>query len=86
MAVSFVLDGEPVRVEEVDPRTTLLQWLRASGRTGSKESCAEGECGSCAVAVVRRDAAGRTRCDPINGCLVLLPSIDGQSLVMRKSL
>jgi xanthine dehydrogenase small subunit len=81
MAVSFVLDGEPVRVEEVDPQTTLLQWLRATGRTGSKESCAEGECGSCAVGVLRRDAQGRPRWDPINGCLVLLPSMDGQRVV-----
>jgi xanthine dehydrogenase small subunit len=81
MAVSFVLDGDPVRVEEVDPQTTLLQWLRATGRTGSKESCAEGECGSCAVAVLRRDAAGRPRWEPINGCLVLLPSMDGQRVV-----
>ena len=81
MAVSFVLNGELIEVSGVDNHLTLLQWLRASGRTGSKEGCAEGECGACAVAMVRRDFQGRVCFDSVNSCLIPLPAVAGQSIV-----
>ena len=83
MAASFVLNGERVRIDgdAGGPHVTLLQWLRASGRTGSKEGCAEGECGACAVALVGRDAEGRVRFEAVNSCLVPLAAADGQTIV-----
>jgi xanthine dehydrogenase small subunit len=48
----------------------LLDWLRADGLTGSKEGCAEGECGACAVLVARPDDGSRSRWTAINACLV----------------
>jgi xanthine dehydrogenase small subunit len=76
----FVLNGEAVEVGPVDPHLTLLQWLRASGRTGTKEGCAEGECGACAVACVSQDARGRTRFEPVNSCLVPVWTLAGRSV------
>src|ERR1700742_2611633 len=81
MTVRFVLNGETVQVDDVDPHVTLLEWLRSSGRTGTKEGCSEGECGACAVALLRRDAHGRTRFEPVNSCLMPFPSVDGQRVV-----
>jgi xanthine dehydrogenase small subunit len=77
----FELNGQTVRAEAVDPHCTLLEWLRRSGLTGTKEGCAEGECGACAVAFVRRDVEGRTYLQAVNSCLVPLPSVHGQTLV-----
>jgi xanthine dehydrogenase small subunit len=81
MEMSLVLNGETVQVGDSDHHTTLLQWLRARGLTGSKEGCAEGECGACAVALVRPAAGGGARLDPVNSCLVPLPAVYGQSIV-----
>ncbi len=80
-AISFVLNGEPISVDGADPNTTLLHWLRASGRTGTKEGCAEGECGACAVAWRATGPDGRPRWEVVNSCLVLLPSAHGRELL-----
>jgi xanthine dehydrogenase small subunit len=81
MAVAFVLNGRPVDAGRVGGSVTLLQWLRGRGLTGTKEGCAEGECGACAVAMRRTDAHGRTRYEPINSCLVPLASVHGETVV-----
>jgi len=79
--VVFELNGQSVIVNDVDPHCTLLEWLRASGRTGTKEGCAEGECGACAVAFVGRDALGQPRYEAVNSCLVSLPEVHGRRLI-----
>ncbi len=81
MPISFRLNGEEVVADGVDPHVSLLHFLRDRGLTGTKEGCAEGECGACAVAFVRRGPDGKTRYVGMNSCLVLLPSVDGQELV-----
>jgi xanthine dehydrogenase small subunit len=81
MAVAFVLNGRPVDAGPVGGSVTLLQWLRARGLTGTKEGCAEGECGACAVAMRRTDVHGRACFEPVNSCLVPLAAVDGESVV-----
>ena len=81
MSFSFTLNGQRVDVGDADPHMTLLWFLRSRGLTGTKEGCAEGECGACAVALVRRDAEGRTRYEPVNSCLLLLGSVADHEVV-----
>jgi len=85
-AITFLLDGEEVSVEGVDPNTTVLSWLRASGRTGTKEGCAEGECGACAIAWRANGPDGRARWEVVNSCLVLLPSLHGRELITSEGI
>jgi xanthine dehydrogenase small subunit len=83
----FVLDGEVVRVPALSPQTTVLEFLRTQlGRTGTKEGCAEGDCGACTVVLAELDDGGDLRWRPINACIRLLPTIDGRALITVESL
>jgi xanthine dehydrogenase molybdopterin binding subunit/xanthine dehydrogenase small subunit len=64
----------------------LLDWLRESGLTGTKEGCAEGDCGACTVALVDRDAAGRPTYRAVNSCIALLPMFADREVVTVEGL
>jgi xanthine dehydrogenase molybdopterin binding subunit/xanthine dehydrogenase small subunit len=83
---SFTLNGRPVQVAGVAPTTTLLDFLRTHGHTGSKQGCAEGDCGACTVAIVDRDAAGRPTYRSLNSCIALLPMFAGREVVTVEGL
>ena len=85
-AFEIVLNGERLRIENTPVTTTLLDWLRRSGRTGSKCGCAEGDCGACTVAFVDRDAAGKPAYRAINSCIALLPAFAGREVVTVEGL
>ncbi len=70
----------------MSPTTTLLHWLRATGRTGSKCGCDEGDCGACTVAIVDRDAAGKPTYRAINSCIALMPMFAGREVVTVEGL
>src|SRR5882757_2961468 len=80
-AIVFRLNGREIRVDSVSPNTTLLDWLRSSGLTGSKEGCAEGDCGACSVAIVDVDRDGKPAYRAINSCLIPLPLMAGRDVV-----
>ena len=79
--LEFRLNGEPVQLDSVSPNTTLLEWLRSRGLTGSKEGCAEGDCGACSVAIVDLNTAGERRYRAINSCLVPVALMAGRDIV-----
>lgn len=74
------VNGRELRADGLDPHTTLLHLLRERGLTGTKEGCAEGECGACAVVVVKRGEGRAARYEPVNSCLVLAAALHGQEV------
>src|SRR6202034_4823121 len=80
-ALEFVLNGRPVRAENCPTNTTLLQYLRDQGLTGSKEGCAEGDCGACSVVIVDRDGAGKAAYRAVNSCLIPICLLAGREVV-----
>jgi xanthine dehydrogenase small subunit len=84
-AIRFLLNGVPVSVEGVRPTTTVLDWLRSRGLTGTKEGCNEGDCGACTVAV-RWAQDGRLVTRPLNACIQLLPMMHGREIVTVEGL
>jgi xanthine dehydrogenase small subunit len=86
--VKFVLDGEVIELTNVDPTRTVLQFLRGDlRRTGTKEGCAEGDCGACTVVIAElgRDADG-SQLRAINSCIQFLPTLHGKELITVESL
>ena len=86
--IRFVLDGEVIELDNVDPTRTVLQFLREDlGRTGTKEGCAEGDCGACTVVLAELDADGDDiLVRAVNSCIQFLPTLDGKELITVESL
>lgn len=83
----FNLNGEWVEERGSSPTTTLLRYLRdRRNLTGTKEGCAEGDCGACTVAVAEKGPDGKPTWRAVNSCLLLLPMIQGKHVVTVEAL
>lgn len=86
--VRFVLDGTVVEVGNQHFNTTVLDYLREQlHRTGTKEGCAEGDCGACVVLIGELNTDGTAIAyASVNSCLQLLPTLDGKLVKTVESL
>ena len=85
--VEFFLNGERVSLPAANGARTVLAWLREERRlTGTKEGCAEGDCGACTVVVTERRASGEVVHLPVNSCIYFLGALDGKSLTTVEAL
>ncbi len=86
--IRFVLDGELVEIRNPEPTRTVLQYLREDlGKIGTKEGCAEGDCGACTVAIAEVDRSGkRLQVRAINSCIQFLPTLDGKEIITVENL
>lgn len=84
MAISFTLNGELREESSVSPTMTTLDFLRENaGLTGTKEGCAEGDCGACTIVMVRN---GSDRLEAVNSCLLVVGQLDGAEVVTVEGL
>ncbi|KFL32020.1 FAD-binding molybdopterin dehydrogenase [Devosia riboflavina] len=80
-AIRFLLNGEEITLTDVAPDLTLLDWLRLERRLrGSKEGCAEGDCGACTV-LVGRLFGDEIIYDAVTACIRFVGSLHGTHVV-----
>jgi aerobic carbon-monoxide dehydrogenase small subunit len=69
--LSFTLNATPTEVE-IEPDAVLLDVIRGTGLTGSKEGCSVGVCGACTVMV--NDV-------PVSSCIYFAALADGAEVL-----
>ena len=69
-----------MEVDDVAPAISILNFLRQRlACVGTKEGCAEGDCGACTV-VTGELRGNRLELKPVNACIQFLPTLDGKAL------
>lgn len=77
--IRLLLNGHLVETD-APPSMTVLDWLREEMHlTGTKEGCAEGDCGACTVVLAEAGDEGAAL-RPVNACIALMGQLDGKSL------
>ncbi|WP_447035618.1 xanthine dehydrogenase small subunit [Streptomyces sp. DSM 118878] len=82
----ITVNGKETPIAPAAPHTTALDLLRERGLTGTKEGCAEGECGACSVLVARPGVNKPTDWVAVNACLVPAAALDGQEIITSEGL
>jgi xanthine dehydrogenase small subunit len=85
-SIKFLLGDEPRELGSFDPTMTVLDYLRLEEhRTGTKEGCAEGDCGACTI-VVGSLEGDIIRYQAVNSCIQFLPTLDSRQLISVEDL
>jgi len=78
--IRFIYRGEVQTVTDASPTRTILQHVREDQRcTGTKEGCAEGDCGACTV-VIGELKGNTVALKAVNSCIQFVPTLDGKAL------
>ncbi|ALO36335.1 FAD-binding molybdopterin dehydrogenase [Colwellia sp. MT41] len=87
--IKFLLNNKLVNIENLDPNTTVLQYLREEQfKSGTKEGCASGDCGACTVVLAELDTenSGQLKYKSINSCITFVGNLHGKQLITVEDL
>jgi xanthine dehydrogenase iron-sulfur cluster and FAD-binding subunit A len=78
----FFINKDLKELDSIDPRTTILEYLRENGFTGTKLGCAEGGCGACSVVIAEYDyEKSIVKYRSANSCIMPLCSAHNKQII-----
>ncbi|MFT5609776.1 MAG: xanthine dehydrogenase small subunit [Arenicella sp.] len=79
--VKFLLNDEWVALDNIDPKTSVLDFLRLERRLiGTKEGCASGDCGACTV-VLAEGQGESLNYQAVNACITPVATLHAKQLI-----
>jgi len=87
--IKFLMNNELVEIENLDPNTTVLQYLREEQfKSGTKEGCASGDCGACTVVLAELDDKNSKQLNykSVNACITFVGNLHGKQLITVEDL
>lgn len=78
---AFRLNGNDIALADCEPTQSLLRWLNGKGWQGTKEGCADGDCGACTVALLEQGEDGKCCVRAVNSCLLPLGCLPGREII-----
>lgn len=85
--LQFYVNKNRHDLDTIDPKMTLLRFLRDNGYTGVKYGCGEGGCGACCVVVAEfNPLLNKIRYRTANSCLMPLCSVSGKQIITVEGL
>jgi xanthine dehydrogenase small subunit len=86
-SICFMIGDEHRELTGFPPTLTVLEYLRRhERRMGTKEGCAEGDCGACTVVLTEPDGEGGLRHRAVNSCIQFLPVLQGRRITTVEDL
>lgn len=78
--IRFLLNGDPVSIDSAEPTQSVLSYLREDQQlTGTKEGCAEGDCGACTVVIAELEGE-QLELKAVNACIQFVPTLVGKAV------
>ena len=80
----ITVNNKVIDIEKFEPNETLLDWIRDTRKLkGTKEGCAEGDCGACSILISPIQGG---QFNPANSCLLKLGQIVGSEIITVEGL
>ncbi|PSF31422.1 xanthine dehydrogenase small subunit [Aphanothece hegewaldii CCALA 016] len=84
--LTITINSVLVRLKDISPTMTLLEYLRQHGYVGTKEGCGDGDCGACTVAVIGQNADSKPTYQAVNSCLIPVGSVAGREILTAEGI